>query len=36
VPDPYYGGASGFDDVFDICQAACEGFLEHVRREHGL
>ncbi len=36
VPDPYYGGASGFEDVFDICQAACEGFLAHVRREHGL
>jgi protein-tyrosine phosphatase len=36
VPDPYYGGASGFEDVFDICQAACEGFLAHVRKEHGL
>lgn len=36
VPDPYYGGAGGFEDVFDICQAACEGFLAHVRREHGL
>jgi protein-tyrosine phosphatase len=36
VPDPYYGGANGFEDVFDICQAACEGFLTHVRKEHGL
>ena len=36
VPDPYYGGASGFEDVYDICQAACEGFLAHVRKEHGL
>jgi protein-tyrosine phosphatase len=36
VPDPYYGGASGFEDVFDICQAACEGLLAHVRKEHGL
>ena len=36
VPDPYYGGPSGFDDVYDICQAACEGFLEHLQRQHGL
>ena len=27
VPDPYYGGASGFDEVLDIVQAACEGLL---------
>ena len=30
VPDPYYGGASGFDDVFDICEAACRGLLAHL------
>ncbi len=36
VPDPYYGGAHGFEDVFDICQAACAGFLARVRREHRL
>ena len=33
VPDPYYGGAAGFDHVFDVCQAACEGLLVEVRRE---
>jgi len=33
VPDPYYGGPSGFDDVFDICEAAAIGLLEHLRRE---
>jgi low molecular weight protein-tyrosine phosphatase len=27
VPDPYYGGADGFDDVLDICEAACRGLL---------
>jgi protein-tyrosine phosphatase len=27
VPDPYYGGADGFDRVFDICLAACRGLL---------
>jgi protein-tyrosine phosphatase len=36
VPDPYYGGARGFEDVFDICQAACTGFLAWLRREHQL
>lgn len=30
VPDPYYGGERGFDDVFDICEAACRGLLERV------
>jgi protein-tyrosine phosphatase len=35
VPDPYYGGPTGFDDVFDICERACRGLLEHLRREHG-
>jgi protein-tyrosine phosphatase len=36
VPDPYFGGAQGFDRVFDICEAACRGLLAHLRREHGL
>jgi protein-tyrosine phosphatase len=36
VPDPYYGGADGFEEVFDICEAACRGLLAHLRREHGL
>lgn len=36
VPDPYYGGRDGFPRVFDICEAACAGLLEHLRAEHGL
>ncbi len=36
VPDPYYGGAKGFETVLDILDDACEGFLEHVRNEEGL
>ncbi len=36
VPDPYYGGDAGFDEVLDLCEAACRGLLEHIRREHGL
>ncbi len=30
VPDPYYGGAEGFEHVLDVCEAACRGFLTHV------
>jgi protein-tyrosine phosphatase len=30
VPDPYYGGADGFDDVLDICEAACRGLLANL------
>jgi protein-tyrosine phosphatase len=36
VPDPYYGGSSGFETVLDICDAACRGFLAHIQREHDL
>lgn len=28
VPDPYYGGAAGFENVLDILEDACEGLLE--------
>lgn len=31
VPDPYYGGPTGFDDVVDLCFRACEGLLDHVQ-----
>ena len=27
VPDPYYGGPSGFDDVLDVVEAACRSLL---------
>jgi protein-tyrosine phosphatase len=36
VPDPYYGGARGFEEVFDLCDAACRGFLDHLRAQHQL
>lgn len=36
VPDPYYGGDDGFDEVLDQCLAACAGLLNHIRREHSL
>jgi len=31
VPDPYYGGANGFVDVFDQIDEACRGLLDHLR-----
>lgn len=30
VPDPYYGGESGFDHVFDLVEAAGRGLLEEI------
>ena len=36
VPDPYHGGAEGFEQVLDQVEAACEGLLAHLRREHRL
>jgi protein-tyrosine phosphatase len=32
VPDPYFGGASGFDRVLDMIDAAARGLLEDIRR----
>jgi protein-tyrosine phosphatase len=31
VPDPYYGGPSGFADVFDLVDVSCRGLLAHLR-----
>ena len=36
VPDPYYGGDSGFEDVLDLCEAACRGLLERIREDFEL
>ncbi len=33
VPDPYYGGENGFEDVLDILVDACAGLLEKVKSE---
>nr|WP_051023775.1 low molecular weight protein-tyrosine-phosphatase [Thiorhodovibrio frisius] len=32
VPDPYYGGPSGFDRVLDLVEAASAGLLDDIRR----
>jgi protein-tyrosine phosphatase len=33
VPDPYYGGSSGFDEVLDMCERAAKGLVEQLRGE---
>lgn len=33
VPDPYYGGAEGFTEVLDLCEAGAAGLLAAIRRE---
>ncbi|MBI9062052.1 MAG: low molecular weight phosphotyrosine protein phosphatase [Marinilabiliaceae bacterium] len=33
VPDPYYGGATGFELVLDILEDACRGLLESIQNE---
>jgi protein-tyrosine phosphatase len=32
VPDPYYGGSTGFEHVLDLVEDAAKGLLEHLRR----
>jgi protein-tyrosine phosphatase len=32
VPDPYFGGAGGFDRVLDMIEDAAQGLLEEIRR----
>ncbi len=30
VPDPYYGGPEGFNQVIDLLVDACDGLLKHI------
>lgn len=32
VPDPYYGGAEGFELVLDILEDACRGLVDEIRK----
>ena len=32
VPDPYYGGASGFELVLDLLEDACDGLLDKLKK----
>ena len=31
VPDPYYGGSSGFEKVLDLLEDGCVNLLEHIK-----
>jgi len=35
VPDPYYGGPNGFEEVFEIVDRSCREFLDFVLKEAG-
>lgn len=30
IPDPYYGGEQGFENVIDLLEDACEGLYEEI------
>lgn len=32
VPDPYYGGPNGFEEVLDLVETATRGLLTHLRQ----
>lgn len=34
VPDPYYGGTEGFQNVFDILEIACNNFMRYLSLKH--
>ncbi|MCG6868009.1 MAG: low molecular weight phosphotyrosine protein phosphatase [Gammaproteobacteria bacterium] len=36
VPDPYYGGRSGFERVLDLVEQGSRGLLEYIRDRHRL
>ncbi|MFM7087188.1 MAG: low molecular weight protein-tyrosine-phosphatase [Cyanobium sp.] len=33
VPDPYYGGAAGFEQVLDLLEDACAGLLQDLQEQ---
>lgn len=36
VPDPYYGGPEGFENVLDILEESCEGLLNKIKEDNNL
>lgn len=36
VPDPYYKGAEGFEEVLDILEDSCHGLLKKIKSNHGF
>ena len=36
VPDPYYGGTTGFERVLDLIEQAAAGLLAEIRQQRGI
>ena len=36
VPDPYYGGSTGFERVLDLIEEAAAGLLAEIRQQHSI
>jgi len=36
VPDPYFGGEAGFENVHAIVERSCRGLLDELRARYGL
>lgn len=36
VPDPYYGGETGFERVLDLVEEAARGLLQDIRTQHAI
>jgi protein-tyrosine phosphatase len=36
VPDPYFGGPDGFENVHDLVERSARGLVDHLREQHGL
>ncbi|MBT7308268.1 MAG: low molecular weight phosphotyrosine protein phosphatase [Gammaproteobacteria bacterium] len=36
VPDPYYGGPNGFEQVFDMVEDASRGLIERIKIDHSI
>ena len=36
VPDPYYGGSAGFENVLDLIEAASDALLQKLTDEHHI
>lgn len=34
IPDPYYGGPTGFERTMDLAEEACRGLFEDIRKQH--
>ncbi|MEO9871893.1 low molecular weight protein-tyrosine-phosphatase [Ekhidna sp.] len=36
VPDPWYGGMNGFENVYQILNRSLDEFLKHIKEQHSL